>query len=334
MKSGIRYIFLIITAWLHVFGHAQDVTFSQFYTNPLYLNPAFAGATGVPRVSVQYRDQWHGFDNAYTTYSAAIDFPVRSLQGGIGLHLINDTQGSGLLSNIQMNLSYAVYVRLSRTFRLHGGLQAGYFQNSLNTSKLIFSDNLDMNYGNHGTTAEIFSDPEYAFADFSAGLLAFSEKVFFGGAVHHITEPMQTYHSGTDKNNILYRKYTLHLGAQLPVFRHGHLRKKYDVSPQLIIQKQGISEQINYGMFATWHGFTAGTWFRQNFGIRYDAVIILVGFVNHRMQITYSYDMTVSGLWGDSGGTSEISLSFLLREISKKRNLPFFTPYDERFGIQ
>ena len=31
---------------LPVFAFAQDPTFTQFYSNPLYLNPALAGATG------------------------------------------------------------------------------------------------------------------------------------------------------------------------------------------------------------------------------------------------------------------------------------------------
>ena len=173
-KTGYTFLLLIIS--FHKICVGQDVAFSQFYTNPLYLNPAFAGATGVPRIVLQYRDQWHGFGNAFTTYSAAIDFPFKPLQGGIGLNLINDTQGEGLLNSLQVNLAYAVFLRLSRTFRLHGGLQTSFFQNSLNTSKLVFSDNLDLNYGNHSVTAEIFSDPNYSFADFSAGLISVSLK--------------------------------------------------------------------------------------------------------------------------------------------------------------
>ena len=34
--------------------NAQDVGFSQFYANPLYLNPAFAGSKVAPRISLAY----------------------------------------------------------------------------------------------------------------------------------------------------------------------------------------------------------------------------------------------------------------------------------------
>ncbi|WP_423129717.1 PorP/SprF family type IX secretion system membrane protein [Gaoshiqia sp. Z1-71] len=331
-QTGLIIFFLLLSGFPVVFG--QDVSFSQYYANPLYLNPAFAGSAGVPRVALQYRDQWQQFDQAYTTYSAAIDLPVNFLQGGIGIHVLNDAQAGNMLNSFQINGSYSVYIRLNEAFKLHGALQSGYNQNSIDVNKLVFADNLDINYGHHGSTAEVITEPNHSFVDFSTGLLVYSKRLFFGGALHHLTEPKMSYSTGSDQQGKLDRKYTAHAGARLPVFRYGHLRRKFDVSPQLIAQKQGVSTQINYGMFAMKHGLTAGAWFRQNFGIRYDAMILLVGFVNKRMQFTYSYDWTLSGLSAASGGTSEISLTFLLKESRKNYELPFFSPYDDSFGVQ
>lgn len=315
---------------------AQDVSFSQFYSNPLYLNPAFAGSVGVPRVALQYRNQWQGFGNAFSTYSVAFDTPVDKLQGGIGLNVLNDAQAGSILNSLQINLSYSVFIQLSKEYRLHGGIQAGFNQNSLKTNELVFADNVDPNYGNHGISAELASlaDPNFSYVDFSTGVLVYGRRMFYGIAVHHLTEPNQSFYSGQQDVSKLDRKYTAHFGARIPIYRHGHLRKKFDISPQLIVQKQGPFQQINYGLFATKLGFTGGTWFRQNFGLRYDAVIFLVGYVKKNWQFTYSYDWTVSGLWGDTGGTSEISLAFLLKSIDKKRNMPFFIKYEEEFGVQ
>ena len=310
----------------------QDVSFSQFYANPLYLNPAFAGSVSVPRLSLQYRNQWHAFKNAYSTYSISYDTPVKLLQGGLGFNVINDVQADGLLNSFQFNLAYSVYVRLSRNYRLYGGIQAGLHTKQLNVNELVFADNLDANFGNHGITAEFFSDPSFSFFDYSTGIIVFSDRVFYGLALHHLTEPAQTFSNATETAGKLYRKYSAHFGARMPVYRHGHLRKKFDISPQVVLQKQADFFQANYGLFATKFGITGGAWFRQNFGLRYDAIILLVGFVKSNIQITYSYDLTVSGLWGNSGGTSEVSVSFLLKEIQKNNIWPFFSPYRERFG--
>lgn len=336
MKKRLIFSLTIFCIVLSSGLHGQDVSFSQFYSNPLYLNPAFSGSVGVPRVALQYRNQWRSIDNAFNTYSAAFDMPVPKLQGGIGLHVVNDAIGNNLLNALQVNLSYSVYIQLSKEYRLHGGIQAGFNQNSLRTADLVFADNLDQNYGHHGVSAELASltDPNFSFVDFASGVLVYGKKLFYGLAVHHLTEPRQTFYEGQDNVSKIYRKYSAHLGARLPVYRHGHHRKKFDISPQLVIQKQGPFQQVNYGIFATKRGLTGGTWFRQNFGLRYDALIFLVGYVKKNWQFTYTYDWTVSGLWGDTGGTSELTLAFLLKSINKNQNMPFYHRYEEEFGVQ
>jgi len=331
-QNTIFFFFVMCTG----IAFSQDISFSQFYANPLYLNPAFSGSVGVPRVALQYRNQWSGFNNAFTTYSAAFDMPVQKLQGGIGGYILNDAQADGILNTLQFNLSYSVFIQLSENYRLHGALQAGFNQNSLNTEKLIFADNLDPYYGNHGSSAELatLTDPNYSFVDFSSGVLMYSKRLFYGIAVHHLTEPNQSFYSGNEDVAKLDRKYTAHFGARLPVYLYGHNRKKFDISPQLIVQSQGQFRQFNYGIFATKYGLTAGTWFRQNFGFRYDAVIFMVGFMKKSWQFNYSYDFTISGLRADSGGTSEVSLTFLLNTSAKSKFLPFFNQYEEEFGVR
>lgn len=336
MGKKLQYIIsvFLVTGFLSAFS--QDVSFSQFFANPLYLNPAFSGSVGIPRIALQYRNQWQGFNDAFTTYSAAFDLPVEKLQGGIGAYILNDAQADGILNTLQVNFSYSVFIQLSENYRLHGGFQVGYNQNSLNTNRLIFADNLDPNYGNHGVSGELttLTDPNYNYVDFSTGFLMYSKRLFYGIAAHHLTEPNQSFYSGGEDVAKLYRKYTAHFGARLPVYLFGHNRKKFDISPQVIAQMQGQFQQFNYGIFATKRGLTAGAWFRQNFGLRYDAVIFVAGFMKKSWQFNYSYDFTVSGLRADSGGTSEVSLTFLLNKADKNKIFPFFNQYEEEFGVR
>ncbi|HRX13148.1 MAG TPA: type IX secretion system membrane protein PorP/SprF, partial [Draconibacterium sp.] len=68
MGKQIRYIIYLFFAMCYGAAFSQDVSFSQFFANPLHLNPAFSGSVGIPRIALQYRNQWHGFNNAFTTY--------------------------------------------------------------------------------------------------------------------------------------------------------------------------------------------------------------------------------------------------------------------------
>jgi hypothetical protein len=60
----------------------------------------------------------------------------------------------------------------------------------------------------------------------------------------------------------------------------------------------------------------------------------LQGFRKNQWQINYSYDLVVSGLWGHTGGTSEISLVFLLKKPGRESHMPFFNFFDEEHGFQ
>lgn len=332
IKIGIGVLFL--SAFFN--APAQDVTLSQFYANPIYLNPAFAGSVSVPRFAIQYRNQWHSFDGAYNTFSAAFDFPAKKLRGGLGFYILNDSQAGNSFRTLQVNAAYSVNVKISENYILCGAIQGGLNRHSLDLDRLIFNDNLDPIYGNHGISQEVelLDEPRFSFVDFSTGVLLYSKRIFGGLAMHHIAEPSQSFYTGSDNTDRLYRKYTAHFGAKIPVFLHGHQRKKFDISPQVIMQLQGSYKQFNYGLLATKWGLTAGSWFRQNSGLKYDSVIFLIGFLKNNWQLTYTYDMVVSGLWGDSGGSSEISFVFLLKEIDMGRYLPFYNAYDDELGVQ
>jgi hypothetical protein len=69
--------------------HAQDPTFTQFYANPIYLNPAFAGSNGCPRYNVNFRNEWPSLTNNYITSSASYDQYFKNISGGFGVLATN-----------------------------------------------------------------------------------------------------------------------------------------------------------------------------------------------------------------------------------------------------
>ena len=94
---------------------AQDPEFSQFYANPLYLNPAFAGTARCPRVSLNYRNQWPGISGTFITTSASYDQHVESLNGGLGLIVTND-QAANTLRSTRVSAIYSYQIKINRKF--------------------------------------------------------------------------------------------------------------------------------------------------------------------------------------------------------------------------
>jgi hypothetical protein len=82
----LKYLVIILiglTCKNEVFG--QDPTFTQFYANPLYLNPAFAGTNRCARFGLNYRNEWPRLSANYVTYSASYDQYFKNISGGFGV---------------------------------------------------------------------------------------------------------------------------------------------------------------------------------------------------------------------------------------------------------
>jgi hypothetical protein len=68
-----RILIIFLFAFISAVADAQDPSFSQFYANPVNLNPAFTGTTELPRLVLQYRNQWPTRGATFTTYSVSFD---------------------------------------------------------------------------------------------------------------------------------------------------------------------------------------------------------------------------------------------------------------------
>ncbi|MFN5148175.1 MAG: type IX secretion system membrane protein PorP/SprF, partial [Flavobacteriia bacterium] len=80
-----RIIGIFAMTVITVCANAQDPTFTQFYANPLYLNPALAGSYGCSRFALNYRNEWPALSGNYVTYSASYDQYFKNISGGFGL---------------------------------------------------------------------------------------------------------------------------------------------------------------------------------------------------------------------------------------------------------
>lgn len=287
---------------------AQDPEFTQFYANPLYLNPAFAGTARCPRICLNYRNQWPGITGTFVTYSASYDQHIDAIQGGVGFLFTNDRAGQATINTTNISGMYSYQMNITREFSMKVGLQATYAQKSVDWSKLNFGDMIDPRRGFVYNTSEVPNVTSRTNVDFSAGLLGYSRRYFFGFAVHHITEPDEGF-LGQSK---LPMKYTGHAGAVIPL--GGSRYSESNISPNLLYQKQGDFEQLNLGVYFTKGPIVGGAWYRNR-----DSFILLLGFQQDLFKFGYSYDVTVSKLTNATAGSHELSFQMQFECKPKKK---------------
>lgn len=297
---------------------AQDPQFTQFYANPLYLNPAFAGTTRCPRVVLNYRNQWPALSGTFVTTSASYDQEVRGIMGGLGLLVTNDQAGKGTLTTTTVSGIYSYAQPINRHWSIKAGFQATYFQKSLDWNKLTFGDQIDPRRGFIYTTNDVPRGGSVGGADFSAGLLAYTDIFFVGFAANHLTEPNESLIVGDSK---LPMKLTGHVGAAIPLGMHGKYGEaKTKLAPNVLYQQQAEFRQLNLGLYVDHGPIIAGVWYRSR-----DAFIALIGFHGDRFKFGYSYDVTTSKLTTATAGSHEVSLTLQFnckRKIRKVRQVP------------
>lgn len=285
---------------------AQDPQFTQFYANPLYLNPAFAGTARCPRICMNYRNQWPLLSGRYETYSFSADMHMDALGGGLGVLVTTDDQAHGTLKTTNASLIYSYQAVINRKFSLKFGLQATYMQKALDVNSLNFGDMIDARRGFVWNTNEAIPQPRKSAADFSAGILGFSKQYFFGFAAHHVNQPDE----GLLGYSRLPVKFTAHAGVIIPLEKGN---ESY-ISPNILFQAQQKFQQLNLGLYYVKGPFVAGLWYRNG-----DAVIALVGIQNANFKAGYSYDVTVSKLAGNTAGAHEISVQMQFECKAKRK---------------
>ena len=303
---------------------AQDPQFSQFYANPLYLNPALAGTGECSRISFNYRNQWPSIPDNFVTYNVAADFSFESISSGLGILINSDNAGSGTFVTNRASLIYSYHLKVGQGVRLNAGAEATFHYQKFDFENLIFQDMIDPATGNinPGQTGEAPPDNNTVMvADFSFGLLLGVKEVFFFGiSADHLSEPSLNYYNQAE-NIKLYRKYTVHTGAMFSSGKgYGNNNRDFVFLPQLLFQMQGNMHQINFGLNVEKYPLVVGAWFRHNFE-NADGAIFMVGIKQKRFRFGYSYDLSMSKLKGASGGAHEVSLTMLIN-CNKKRNRP------------
>lgn len=311
-SSAVRVnIIVFMLLLVGVEAWSQDPQFSQFYANPVYTNPAFAGSVNNGRVVMNVRNQWPSIAGAFRTGSFTYDEYFEKINGGFSFQGSFDEQGVGTLRTSAVNLIYAYQIPVNRKFTIQAAVQAGIMQKTLDFSKLLWYDQIVAANGFINPTSEPNGNGSIMMTNFAAGVIGYSKSFYGGFAAHNLFEPNQTFFNGS--SSPIPRRYTGHLGLVIPIIRDRNERNQVNLYPNVIVKSQRQFNQVNLGMYISKGPYIGGAYFRQN-STNSDALIILVGIRTQKIKVGYSYDATVSAARTGATNSHEVSMALELKK--------------------
>lgn len=304
MKPFLIFVFFAVTS---ITAFSQDAHFSQYNSTRLHTNPAFAGTDSALVVSSAYRIQWPKIGGTYKTFNFSADQYIGFLQGGLGVNFMHDDQMDGAFTHTSFDIMYSPEIPLAgKKLIVRPAIQAGYFKNTLDWSKLTFGDMIDARRGFVYNANEMQPLSSKSNIDFSAGVLVYGAHFHMGAAVYHLTEPDQGFR-GPSK---LPMRITINAGANLNFKGTENLT----FFPTVLYQKQQDFQMYIAGLNARYKMLLFGISYRFD-----DAAIAMLGFQNKYLRVSYTFDYTTSKLTQrNTGGSHELQLSCFLHY--KKRN--------------
>lgn len=288
------YIFLWICLTSGELYAQQRPVFSQYYFNPLAINPAFAGTQNEFNTSALYRNQWVNLDGAPTTVTLTANSGIKNRP--IGLGMVMSMEKIGVHSDFSLYFSYAYRI----TFEdgaLSMGIQAGLTQLKSDFTQLTLNNINDPNLSgiinklrpNFGTG--VFYERKNFYAGFSVPYLI-NSKFFSGGDVQFSDARSKRYYF-------------------LVVAKVFDINKRLQVKPETLIRfQEGAPLGIDLNLkFILDQRIGLGAFYRSG-----DALITTFEFqLNDNLRLGYAYEWTLSNLNQYSRGTHEFMVNYRIR---------------------
>ena len=272
----------------------QDPLYSQYFNNPILINPAFAGSNERLVLSTAYRSQWTGIDGGPVTYNFNSHIALADNRVGVGVIFQQDKLGDFKTSQYGSAVSYRLKLKESV---LSFGMQFGFKQ---------FAANLDGVY---------VLNPDQRFAPFSmtkfntgAGLLLKGERYVVGLSVPSLIS--SSISVGGENVKLYSQNYYLYGSYVIPV------KPGLDLKPTALLRLTNGSTSVDVNLNATFDLYYTVGLYTRNLNT---AGIMLQGiFKNARL--TYSFELPMKGA-ALNYNTHEIGLAFSLAVLGKHEKM-------------
>lgn len=319
MRNKIIQLTLLLLTVIAGRSAAQvDPHFSQYYANPLWLNPALTGViNGDYRLIANYKNQWADINNAYQTVAVSADWRSDD-KLSLGFNILDQSAGGHSFNYLGAygSLGYGISISDDDNQRINFGVQAGIINRSFDMNKLQFGDQYNpiSGFDSGLSSFENFPSTNTTVFDANAGIFYYdgnplsSVNPFLGVSVFHLSRPKDAFtENGAGKIPL---RYDLHGGVRIKVSDF------FDLTPNALYIRQQSADIKAVGAyselkFQSDNGLILGALYR--FG---DAVSFDAGYHISSLIIGTSYDVNTSSLNRGTGGRGgiELSLSYVFHK--------------------
>lgn len=319
MKQLLRYFLWSACIAACHYANAQDPHFSQYFSSPLTLNPAATGNfDGSSRLAINYRDQWAGAGNQFST--ATLSFDTRVLRNrlkegdkfGIGVLGLYDRTAGGLLNSSYISVSAAYHKSVDPDGYqfLSLGFQGTMGSKRLDYSKISFDNQFNLDgFDLSIPSGESFKTQSITYFDFNLGAMYNyddeSKHYYIGASYYHIPRPTQSFVGSNSYR--LDGRFSVHGGASFDINESDRLFFSG------LYMKQGSATDKTLGMSYAYYfpeetgvAVMGGAWYRFN-----DAIYPYAGVQWNGMQAGISYDINTTSMAAGNAKTKSVEISFI-----------------------
>ncbi len=266
LTSIMRYVCVIILLAIAENVYSQDPTYSQYMGNELNFSPAYTGTAQDLRFSATYRTLWPNVPGKLvpgplSSYVANLDFMVKigkHYRSGIGAFAFQDVEGKGFLTTSSIGISYCQHMPhiklkgdMFDRYNIFLGFRTSYNQVKIDYKRLVFSDQIDPNYGilDQSSSFNNFGITRRGYIDLDLGLLVrhnfrgtdnWSNEIGF--AIAHVLAPSIAISGANKDAAILPRRYVISYRSAIKT------TKQFYFGPLLLFELQGKYTSLKAGL--------------------------------------------------------------------------------------
>ena len=322
MKQVKKIGFVLFLGFCGLITNAQNESLLLPFSNPVLINPAFAGLDNLTKVYVgnQYYhvDSAQAFNLLYASYDTYSD----KLNGGIGIFFQQGIIGSRNTSTSEIGFAYSGFSRKTENGRIRFGLNANlllatkqWFVAALD--KIMIDPLLEANPPGSESLRYLMFKPRFSFL--------WDTHALRWGLTAGIPLRIDLASDEEKPEDIFPLNATLYIAKNREGYKQGLKTKPYVFIPELIVFYQEDFILSRFHAYVEHTSNTIGAFVQSDFTNNIHTLGGTVGFARDNFRIDLSAGAGIPGISDEIGFTGELTLQLVVPRVDYSKINPWAT---------